>query len=122
MRMQASVRGEGTVQALLIGMLGKNGVVFLHCYATSEHFARRCRSLRSSPIHSSSQQGRPTIQPRRPSLLFRRQESSRSGFSWFGASRGGTVRWLDRRDDRRSRPRRPRPGAAVSPDPPRSNS
>lgn len=40
MRMQASVPGEGTVHALSIGMMGKMGVVFLHCYARADKFPR----------------------------------------------------------------------------------
>jgi hypothetical protein len=39
-RMQMNVAGEGPVQGLSVGHLGKDGLVFLHCYATAPEFER----------------------------------------------------------------------------------
>jgi hypothetical protein len=90
MRLQAAVRGEGTVQALSVGMLGKNGIVFLHCYATDDKFTRTvplfevfADSFKFAPGHAYDPAEATVTSIPRP-------ESSRSGsFSWFGASRGG---------------------------------
>jgi len=89
MRMQAAVRGEGTVQALSIGMLGKSGVVFLHCYATSERFARTVPLFEVFADSFKFAPGQAYDPAEATVTSIPRQESSRSGFSWFGASRGG---------------------------------
>ena len=108
MRMQAAVRGEGTVQALSIGMLGKSGVVFLHCYATSERFTRTVPLFEVFADSFKFAPGQAYDPAEATVTSIPRQESRARSFSWFGALRGGLVRWIDRRRDRRARSCRPR--------------
>ena len=92
MRMQASVPGDGMVQGLSIGMVGKDGIVFFHCYARAERFARTvplfevfADSFRFEPGRSFDE-----------SVATLTSESGRSGgrssmFSWMGGFRRGTI-------------------------------
>jgi len=93
MRMQASVAGDGTVQGLSVGMLGKDGIIFLHCYAKQDKFAR---SMALFEVFADSFQfvkgkeynpADATV----TSIPHGERKRNSGSFSWLGASRGGMT-------------------------------
>lgn len=91
-RMQVSVPGDGMVQGLSIGMLGRDGIVFLHCYSRLDRFPRTVPLFEVfvDSFHFSPGQGYD------PSMATVKTMSTRSGgksssFSWMGSLRGGTI-------------------------------
>src|SRR5262249_36730037 len=92
MRMQASVVGDGVVHGLSIGMLGKEGVVFLHCYAKQERFARMLPVFEVFADSFEFAAGKDYDPAEATVTTIPHGENARkSGFSWIGASRGGLT-------------------------------
>ena len=91
MRMQSSVPGDGLVQGLSIGILGKQGVVFLHCYAKDEKF-RRTAPLFEYFADTFKWEAGKEYNPAEATVTAMPHSGSRdqsNSFSWFSASRGG---------------------------------
>jgi hypothetical protein len=92
MRMQASVAGEGTVHGLSIGMLGKDGVIFLHCYAKADKFARSVPLFEVFTDSFQFVKGKEYNPADATVTSIPDPENRRkSSFSWLGASRGGLT-------------------------------
>jgi hypothetical protein len=92
MRMQAIVPGEGSVHALSIGMMGKSGVVFLHCYARADKFARTVPLFEVFADSFRYDEGR-AYDPAEATVTesTRSSRGSYMGFSLPGASHGGLI-------------------------------
>lgn len=92
MRMQASVPGEGTVHALSVGMMGKSGVVFLHCYAKADKFARSVPLFEVFADSFKYDSGF-AYDPAEATVTTPTRSSGGTfkGFSLPGASRGGLI-------------------------------
>lgn len=92
MRMQSSAPGDGVVHGLSIGMLGRDGIVFLHCYARQDRFAR---TVPLFEVFADSFQFNPdrAYDPSLATITTMSGSSSgrRSSFSWMSSLRGGTV-------------------------------
>jgi hypothetical protein len=92
MRMQASVPGEGVVHGLSIGMLGKQGVVFLHCYAKEDKFTRTVPVFEVMADSFRFDAGK-AYDPAEATVtsIPKRSSERRSGFSWLSSARGGFI-------------------------------
>src|SRR5205085_7844703 len=92
MRLQASVPGEGAVHGLSIGMLGKDGIVFLHCYAREERFSKTVPVFEVFADSFQFARGKAYDPAEATVTVIPRAESAKNaGFSWMGASRGGMT-------------------------------
>lgn len=92
MRMQASAPGDGVIQGLSVGMLGRDGIVFLHCYARQDRFARTVPLFEVFADSFRFEPGRAY----EPSMATVTASSGRSGGrsslpSWLGSFRNRTT-------------------------------
>jgi len=78
---QSSVQGVGAAKGLSMGHLGKNHVVFIHCYSKAEDFEACLQTFKNINDWFSFDRG----------YDFKPGTGSVGLFSWQGAGRGGMI-------------------------------
>jgi hypothetical protein len=80
-RTQSTVPGVGTVKGLSMGHLGRDNIVFIHCYAKAEDYDACAPTFRRINEWFSFDRG----------YDFKQGSGSAGLFSWHGAGRSGIV-------------------------------